>query len=256
MIEFKAAVWAEWRKLRRSRLPILSAVAFLMVPLMCAVLMFIYKDPEFARESGLIGAKANLMGGTADWPTFMNMLGQAIAIGGIVLFGLILIWIFGREYADNTLKDLLALPTPRHAILLAKFCVAGAWSAMMTVMIYAVGLVAGWLVGMPGGTPAVLLNGTLTFFLAAVLVIIVETPIAFFANLGRGYLLPFGVTVFVIMLANVLAILGWGEVFPWSVPAIAARVGSTTWTSVSIVLVTCAVGIAATWAWWRYQDLP
>jgi ABC-2 type transport system permease protein len=37
------------------------------------------------------------------------MLAQGIAIGGLFVFGFIMSWIFGREYTDRTMKDLLAL---------------------------------------------------------------------------------------------------------------------------------------------------
>jgi ABC-2 type transport system permease protein len=43
--------------------------------------------------------------------------------------------VFGREYSDRTLKDLLALPTLRSAIVLAKFVVVASWSAALTVVI-------------------------------------------------------------------------------------------------------------------------
>ena len=83
--------------------------------------MFILQDPDRARSMGLLGAKAELAGGTADWPGYFALLAQTTAVGGSLIYGVILIWIFGREFSDHTAKDLLALPTPRMTIVAAKF---------------------------------------------------------------------------------------------------------------------------------------
>ena len=50
--------------------------------------------------------------------------------------------------------------------------------------------------------------------------IILVMPFGFFASLGRGYLLPIGIAVLTVILGNLAITLGWGEYFPWSVPAL------------------------------------
>ncbi len=57
--------------------------------------MFILKDPELARMLGFISAKAHLMG-SADWPSYLGLPTQAVAIGGLFVFGFVTAWIFGR----------------------------------------------------------------------------------------------------------------------------------------------------------------
>ena len=66
--------------------------------------MMIFKDPERARELGLIGAKAQLAAGTADWPTFVELISQSVAIGGAMLFAFFFAWVFGREFAQRTVR--------------------------------------------------------------------------------------------------------------------------------------------------------
>src|SRR5699024_1298166 len=44
---------------------------------------------------------------------YINLHAQMIAVGGIFVFGFVTSWIFGREYADKTVTDLLALPYSR-----------------------------------------------------------------------------------------------------------------------------------------------
>lgn len=254
MNNLRQSIWVETLKARRSRMPLLTTLGFMMIPLVGGLFMIILKDPEFARRAGLISAKAQLMAGVADWPTFLNLLAQAIAIGGIILFGFIGSWVFGREYADHTVKDLLALPTTRSAIVLAKFVLVMAWSAVLTAVVYLAGLGVGAAVGLPQASAELFWQGSLTIALSAVLTILLVTPIAFVASAGHGYLPPLAATILAIFLAQIVAIAGWGEFFPWSIPALISQGSQLSLASYLIVLLTAAAGVAGTFAWWRMAD--
>src|SRR5215469_2737342 len=166
MRDLTNVVWIELRKAARSRMPLFTALGFLVLACGLAFLMFIYKDPTFARGIGLISAKANLAGGAATWPYYLGLLGQAIAIVGILVFSLVESWVFGREFADGTLKDLLAVPVARATILLAKFIVVGLWSLLLTVMLSLVCFLLGAAIGLPQGTAEVFWLGTVTLAVA------------------------------------------------------------------------------------------
>src|SRR5512134_4181380 len=114
---FSSALWAETLKMRRSKVPLFTAIGFSIAPLVAGLFMIILKDPEAARSMGLISAKAQLTAGVADWPTFFSILSQAVAVGGAILFAIVTAWVCGREFSDHTAKELLALPTPREAIV-------------------------------------------------------------------------------------------------------------------------------------------
>jgi ABC-2 type transport system permease protein len=257
MRDLANAVWIELRKATRSRMPLFTALGFLVLAFGLAFLMFIYKYPTFARSIGLISAKANQAGGAATWPYYLGILGQAIAIGGILLFSLVESWVFGREFADGTLKDLLAVPVARATILLAKFLVVVLWSLLLTVMLFLVSLLLGAAIGLSQGTTEVFWHGTATLAVAACLVIVDVFPFAFFASVGRGYLLPMGVTFLVLVLGNAVAIAGWGNYFPWAVPALYAEPngkGNLEAASYLLVLLTGLAGMAGTYLWWRWAD--
>src|SRR5687767_11211599 len=147
---FLASLWAETLKARRSKVPLLASIGFTLAPLMDGFFMFIMKDPERAREMGLLSVKAQLAMSTADWITFFSVLTQAIAVGGVIVFSIVTAWVFGREFSDHTTKDLLALPTSREKIVIAKLIVIAAWAFMTTLWIYFIGLVVGSLVNIPG----------------------------------------------------------------------------------------------------------
>ena len=257
MHDLTNAVWIELRKATRSRMPLFTALGFLVLPCGLAFFMFIYKYPTFARNIGLISAKANLAGGAATWPYYLGVLGQAIAIGGIAVFSLVESWVFGREFVDGTLKDLLAVPVARATILLAKFLVVALWSLLLTVMLFLVSLLFGAVIGLSQGTAEVFWQGTATLAVVACLTIVNVFPFAFFASLGRGYLLPMGVTLLVIVIANFIVVAGWGNYFPWAVPALYAELagkGNLEPVSYLLVLLTGLAGMAGTYLWWRWAD--
>ncbi|HXZ05400.1 MAG TPA: ABC transporter permease [Ktedonobacteraceae bacterium] len=257
MRDLMNAVWIELRKATRSRMPLFTALGFLVVACGLAFLMFIYKYPSLARSIGLISAKANLAGGAATWPYYLGILGQALAAAGLLLFSLVESWVFGREWADGTLKDLLAVPVARATLLLAKFLVVVLWSLLLTAMLVLVSFLLGAVIGLSQGTPEVFWHGTVTLAVAACLVIVDVFPFAFFASVGRGYLLPIGVTLLLLVIGNVVAIAGWGSYFPWAVPALYAGFtsrGNLDAASYLLVLLAGLAGLAGTYLWWKYAD--
>ena len=254
---FKDALWIETRKALRSPLPLVTSLGFLLIPAIGALFMIILRDPEFARKLGLISAKAQLVGGSADWPTLLSMLSQAVGIGGVFLFGLNTAWVFGRELAEGTAVDWLATPMPRSTMLLAKFILVAVWSLLMTAIMLAAGLAVGALLKLPLGSPGLLAGGALRVFVTAMMVIVLSSAVAWAASAGRGYLPAMGFMFLAVVLAQVIAVLGWGEYFPWSIPALYSGMvpgvtlpGSSYW----IVALTGLLGVLVTLRWWYRAD--
>src|SRR5260370_16411348 len=152
LAELGAALWAETLKARRARMPLLTLAGFSLAPLMGALFMKILLDPTWAARFGALTTKAQFSAAHGDWPTYLGLLTQALAVGGWILFSLIVIWLFGREYSDHTAKDLLALPTPRAAMVTAKLLLATCWCAMLAPWFYLLGLTPGALLTLPGCT--------------------------------------------------------------------------------------------------------
>jgi ABC-2 type transport system permease protein len=221
--------------------------------------MIILKDPQAARSMGLISAKAQLTAGVADWATFFSILSQAVAIGGAIVFAIITAWVFGREFSDRTAKELLALPTLREAIVAAKFVVIAGWTFLLSLWIFLFGLIVGKAVVIPGWSEALLRSAIIDLFGSAVLTIALLSFVAFFASVGRGYLLPFGWAVLTVILAQIAGITGWGDWFPWSVPALFSgaagpRVELLGMHSYIIVILASLIGLVVTFYWWRSAD--
>ena len=246
-------------KARRTKMPLITSLAFSLAPFAGGFFMIVLKDPDLAKRMGMISAKAQIMAGVADWPTFLGLLSQATAIGGVILFSFVCSWIFGREYSDRTIRDLLALPTPRYAIVLAKFILILLWSGFLVVLIYLIGLAVGAAVGLPPASVGTFLHGTSTMMITAILTMALATPVAFFACVGHGYLPPMGFAIFAVILAQIIAVTGWGEYFPWSIPALFAGMAGPTHAhlglaSFLIVICTGVLGIVGTFIWWELAD--
>jgi len=253
------ATWVELLKARRSRMPVITLLAFSLAPLAGGFFMWVLKDPEMAQRVGVISLKAQIVAGTADWPTYMSILFQAVAIGGVILFSLITSWVFGREWADYTLNDLLALATGRSSIVLAKFLVVILWSAGITLVIFLISMGMGMLLDLPQAPAGLLQESAVQLVVTTGLTILLVTPIAFAASAGRGYLPPMGIAILAIVLAQLVAAAGWGDYFPWSIPALYTGVAGSAYgdmgaASFLIVLLTSIAGLGATLTWWEWAD--
>jgi ABC-2 type transport system permease protein len=256
---FLASLWAETLKARRSKVPLLASIGFTLAPLMDGLFMFIMKDPERAREMGLLSVKAQLAMSTAEWATFFGVLTQAIAIGGVIVFSIVTAWVFGREFSDHTAKDLMALPTSREKIVAAKLIVISAWGFATSVWIYLIGLIIGNLVDIPGWTTQLALQSFSDVLATAAMTLLLMTPVAFIASMGRGYLPPLGWAVLTIFFSQIIAATGWGDWFPWSVPAlfsgvVGPRSEQLGTHSYMLVILASLFGLLATFWWWRNAD--
>jgi ABC-2 type transport system permease protein len=259
MTNFLSATWAETLKARRSKVPWLAALGFTLAPLMDGLFMFIMKNPERAREMGLLSTKAQLAMSTAEWVTFFSVLTQAIAIGGVIVFSIVTAWVFGREFSDHTAKDLMALPVSREKIVVAKLIVISVWGFLVAIWVYLVGLFIGFLVDIPGWTAQLAWQSFIDVLATATMTLLLMTPVAFIASMGRGYLPPLGWAVLTIFFSQIVAATGWGDWFPWSVPALFSGVvgpRSEQLGTHSYVLVILAgiIGLVATFWWWLNAD--
>jgi ABC-2 type transport system permease protein len=245
---------AEFLKLRRSKILWITLAAMVFMALMGGFMMFVSMNPDFAMKAGLIGEKAKLMG-SPDWPAFFGFLSQMVMAGGAILYGIAASWLFGREYSDKTVKDLLARPVSRSSVVAAKYLVALVWFLMLAAAAAAAGVASGLLIGLPGWSWAAVSQGLRTILVSAAFEMLLAAPVAFLASAGKGYLLPIGFVIFTLILGNLMEIIGFAPYFPWSVPAVytqdPAGVGAV---SCIIVAATSIAGMSATFAWWRYAD--
>jgi ABC-2 type transport system permease protein len=259
MNSFIAALQTESLKAFRSKVPLFTTLGFLIAPFIGGLFMIILKDPTTAKSMGLIGTKAQLAAGVADWPTFFNLLGQATAVGGIIVFAIVTTWVFGREFSDHTVKELLSVPTSRESIVAAKFTVIAIWTLLLTLISYAVGLLVGNMVVIPGWSSELFRSATVDIIGAGILTIMLLPFVALIASIGRGFMPAFGWAIFTVAIAQITAVLGWGGWIPWAIPALFSGAAGPRSENLGlhsyVILITASIiSLATTFYWWRNAD--
>ncbi len=255
-----AALWVEILKVGRSKMFVGTIVVFTFIGIIMGLLMFVAQHPEIAGKTPTLSAKASAVG-KGDWPSFLGFLVQTILALGAMGFGVVTSWIFGREFSDRTAKDLLALPVSRFTIVSAKFVVVLAWNVALSGLLLTGGLLTAGALHIPGWSGDLMGPFLGTFTKSACLTILLCTPVAFLAGIGRGYLLPIGFVILTLILTQ-LAGVGMpsaAQYFPWAFPAICSGAagaalphpGPVGW---AIYCATVLIGYFGTAAWWHFAD--
>jgi ABC-type transport system involved in multi-copper enzyme maturation permease subunit len=248
---FGQVVATEFLKLRRSKVTWFSLVAFSMGPFGVALFMWIVREPGRAAQLGLLGTKADLSGLEATWPSYFSMLTLLVGIGGMLLLAFIVAYVFGREYAEGTAKNLLALPVGRQTFVVAKFVVTAAWWVALVAAVVIESLVLGLALGLPDFSTGLAISAVRNALLAAGLAYLLAPIVAWITTVGRGYMAPIAFAVAMLALGNIMTKTGWAVWFPWSiVPLLIGVVGRPVQTlpigSFIVLALTFTAGIAAT----------
>lgn len=260
MIGLKAALWMEILKVRRTKIFPVSIYFFIFIGIMMGMLMFLSMHPEIANRSSTVNMKTSLLGGS-DWNSFFGLLIQIILTVGVIGSGIVTSWVFGREFSDRTLKDLLALPVSRSAIVISKMLILVAWSILLAIIVLAAAIITGLLVQIPGWNAGALFPFLKMYFFCSILNTLLITPVAFVASAGRGYLLPISFVIVIMILTQLMfvGLPGLSCWFPWALPALHSGVAgeavpSPGFFSYFLYGITVLAGLYGTIAWWRFAD--
>jgi ABC-type transport system involved in multi-copper enzyme maturation permease subunit len=253
-----AALYAEYLKNRRSKILLVTIILFTFIPLMMGLMMFVARNPEIAVKLGMIGTKAKMFGEN-DWPGYFALLSQMIASVGLIGFGFVASWVFGREHIDRTMKDLLALPIPRRSIVFAKTIVVFTWCLLLALIMYTVALISGLIMNLPGWSAQSFMHFSISYSGTALLTLLLCSPVSYLAGYSRGIIAPLGFVILTMIMAQFVGLIGLGPYFPWAVPGLFSvandapgmRLHSA---SYIILVMTFALGYWATVHWWQHGD--
>ena len=177
---------------------------------------------------------------TFDWPGLIGSAMQVMGAGGMVGFGVVLAWIFAREFADGTITGLFGLPVSRGAIALAKLAVYLAWAVAVSLACVAATLLVGVAFGL-GVPDAESWADLARLAVLGILTAAVAAPVAWVSTVGRSLLAGVTATIGLVVVAQVGVLAGAGGWLPLAAPALWAM---TAGAEVSAAQLALAVGVA------------
>lgn len=260
MKTLQPALWMEILKIRKSPVFKISFLFFIFIGMMMGLLMYLSMHPDIARRSSTLEFKTSFLAGS-NWSAFFGLLMQLILTLGMIGSGFITSWVFGREFADRVIKDLLALPVSRSVIVLSKFLVLFFWSFLLMGLMLIASLLTGAMIGIPGWADADLTPFLKNYMMCGFLNTLLITPVAYLASAAKGYMLPISFIILILILTQFIFV-GVPDLaiwFPWALPALYSGVAGPiapdpvliSWVLFGAVV---AAGSAGTLLVWRYGD--
>ncbi|MDX5312354.1 MAG: ABC transporter permease [Rhodococcus sp. (in: high G+C Gram-positive bacteria)] len=248
--QVRAALAVEWAKFRWAR-PVWVTTVLLTtgVVAMCVLTLRSVHgaDATMAGKAQAIvedGGRAGLFA-AAD---------TIVSVGGLLGFGVVVGWVFGREFTDGAISGLWAAPVSRPAVAAAKLLILLTWSVAVSVATGAALAVAGTFVDddpLVPGTAALVGR----FLAVALLTAGLAVPCAWVATVARGYLPAIGTIIAVVIAAQMAVMTGAGGWFPFSAPGLWAagpQAGSVTAPQLALALTVPVVSAGLTlWSWRR-----
>lgn len=258
-----ASLYAENLKIRKSKVLLFSLLGCIFISSMIGIIIFISMHPELFNNNSLLSTKATLFT-IHYWNDYLSLILQMTVFMGFIFYGFLMSWVFGREYSDRTLKDLLALPVSRSTIITSKFIVTSFWSFILSLILFTSSLIVGKLINLQNWSSQIMLQVLFYYILASILAIIITTPVALVASIGKGYLAPIAFMIAVAVLSQFInsGLPGLDPYVPWILPAIVSQIGIPASSSlpalniISYILFfgTSLIGIFGTMYWWSNTD--
>lgn len=122
-------LYTELLKLKRSKMFLLSIIGAAVAPLMVAAAMFVQMK---TKEPYLVAQFSVLMSNTSIY---------AVLVIGVPLYGVITAYLYNREYAEDTMKNLLTIPVSRVALLMSKWIMLLGWIMLLTLSAWALAII-------------------------------------------------------------------------------------------------------------------
>jgi ABC-2 type transport system permease protein len=225
MIILGACIRAEFLKLFRSKVLLLTALAFAAFTL-----------------------SLNYGGDFFD-PAIIYILGS-------VCFNILAAWMFGVEFVHKTVTELLVFPAHRVTILFAKLIALTVSILILSIGQYVLSCVVFIVTGTDGWAWGAVVNYFVRQGITVSMMLALCMPVFFLGLCSRGYFLPIFVSIAVFLYVNIddgglpLAVH-----IPWRVPLVYAANGELPQPlDAAILIIMGAGGILASLAWWRYAD--
>lgn len=246
------ALAVEWLKFRRTMLFWITTIA-LGVGTPAVATGFV----ELARSgtaSGATEAKLSIIVDANASGVHLSVTSQILAVAAMLAAGVVIGWLFGREFTDHTVGALFALPIAKHTIAAAKLLLAVVWVCGVSLLATVLTVVLAWITdGRNMGT----ITDALPVVAVGVMSGLLAIPLGWVATLTRGYLGAIGILIGIIVVTQIVTTVGAGTWFPYAIPSLwagiagpdaAATIGLLQLSTVGLVAI---LGTVATILSWR-----
>ena len=245
-----AAIRVEMLKLARSPVGVIGSLALVVgiFALLGGITAGVAGgNPELIAQAGPAS--------TLDWEGLLGGAAQISSVASMLGFGIVLAWMFGREFAEGTITGLFALPVSRGRIALAKLIVYALWvSSVAFVLTFGI-LVLGLVVGYGWPNPDAW-SSLARLWALLMLTGVIATPTAWIATITRSLLAGVGATIALVVIAQVGSLMGAEGWMPLAAPALWAQSAGTATNpaqlTLSIGFGAAGAGLAIT-SWARLQ---
>ena len=240
----------EARKLARATVVRVATAAALV--LVMATTAGGYTAAMHAGDTDL-GRKAASMVTSPGWDGYTALGATSVSVTMLLAVGVVMSWSTGREFTDGTIVGLFAIPPALRTIATAKMLVTLSWAVLLgageAVLLMTAGLLLG--LGAAGATGCFA-----TLLLVSVVLSAGVLPVMWAATRWRGYLAGIGLTLAILVGANLAAGFGLGPYIPWSIPIVwAAHHTEVSTPLLAVPAMTAAVGAWITYRSWDHLQL-
>lgn len=214
---------AEFLKLKRSKMPLWSGLIVLVAGGLGLAVLPVLSDPatqaQIAKGGGVF-AKAVAAGAYAPtWANYLRIGLQGMSGSwGVLTFGFVTAYLFGREFKEGTAKNMLTLPLRREYTVLAKMVVLAAWVLCLGLLSVLVSAGTAVALGVGGFTWMHVLRSVVDTLGVTTLLYLTLPFVAWFAMRGKGYLPPMLYSLVVMMVSNGMVETPLSRWVPWNMP--------------------------------------
>lgn len=248
-----AALHLEWLKSRRATtVRVATVILAILVPAMSAGLFAVVRS-----DSGsALALKASALLADTGWAGITGFSAQIMSVAGLLAVGVVVSWMFGREFTDETFGALFATPTPLGSLAAAKMLIATVWGVLASCVAALFTLGAGAVIGL-GVPDSSAWAGAGRIAVVGALTVLLTLPLALIASAARGYLPAISALLALVVITQVVVALGAGSWFPYAAPGMWSGLGgpgladAVTAPQLLLAVPIGVVAAAGTWLWWQ-----
>ncbi|WP_268489233.1 ABC transporter permease [Bacillus paralicheniformis] len=196
-------LYTELLKLKRSQMFLVSILGAAAAPFICFI-------SSLAKKAKYPDVPIRFS------ETFSDTNLYIVLLIGVPLYGVITSYLFNREYAESTLKNLLTIPVSRISLIVSKLVLLLIWIMMLTLIAWVLTLLFGLIGQFEGLSSAVLIDGFQQFMIGGALLFFLVSPIIFVTLLFKNYVPTIIFTIIISMVSIMVYGTEYSALLPWS----------------------------------------